>query len=78
MPVSGKELATLDFASLIGGPLNAVVEAQAKSALATVNFIKETSFDKDGNLINVDFKYNREGEEFSLTVPFLTLLPVHI
>lgn len=76
MPVSGKELATLDFANLIGGPLNAVVEAQAKSGLATVNFIKETSFDKDGNLINVDFKYSREGGDFSLTVPFLTLLPV--
>ncbi len=33
MPVSGKELATLDFANLIGGPLNAVVEAQANPCL---------------------------------------------
>jgi hypothetical protein len=81
MPVSGRELATLDFGNLIGGPLNAVVEAQAKSAITTANFIKEVAFDKEGKVVNVDFKYNRKNDdgkdqEFTLTVPFLTMIPI--
>jgi hypothetical protein len=81
MPVSGQELASLDFANLIGGPLNAVVEAQAKSAISTANFIKEVGFDKDGKVVNVDFTYNRRNEngseqEYTLSLPFLTMLPV--
>jgi hypothetical protein len=81
MPVSGRELASLDFANLIGGPLNAVVEAQAKSAITTANFIKEVAFDKQGKVVNVDFSYNRKNDngsdqQFTLTVPFLTMLPV--
>lgn len=81
MPVSGRELASLDFANLIGGPLNAVVEAQAKSAITTANFIKEVAFDKQGKVVNVDFAYNRKNDngsdqQFTLTVPFLTMLPV--
>jgi hypothetical protein len=81
MPVSGQELATLDFANLIGGPLNAIVEAQAKSAITTANFIKEVAFDKNGEIVNVNFKYNRKDnngrdQDFTLTVPFLTMLPI--
>ena len=81
MPVSGRELASLDFANLIGGPLNAVVEAQAKSAISTANFVKEVAFDKNGKIVNVDFNYNRKNDDgrdqnFTLTVPFLTMLPV--
>jgi hypothetical protein len=81
MPVSGQELATLDFANLIGGPLNAIVEAQAKSAITTANFIKEVGFDKKGEIVNVNFKYNRKDndgrdQDFNLTVPFLTMLPI--
>ena len=81
MPVSGRELASLDFANLIGGPLNAVVEAQAKSAITTANFIREVAFDSDGKVIDVNFTYNRKNDDgkdqqFTLTVPFLTMLPV--
>jgi len=81
MPVSGRELASLDFANLIGGPLNAVVEAQAKSAITTANFIKEVAFDSEGKVIDVTFTYNRKNDDgkdqqFTLTVPFLTMLPV--
>lgn len=77
----GKELATLDFANLIGGPLNAVVEAQAKAALTTVNFIKEVAFDKEGKARQVNFNYTRsDGDgktrEYNLSVPFLTMLPI--
>ncbi len=43
----GQELSSIDFAAMIGGPLNAVVEAQAKSAMTTVDFIKQVGFEKD-------------------------------
>ena len=81
MPVSGREIASLDFANLIGGPLDAIVRAQAKSAISTANFIKEVGFDADGKLINVDFTYTKKNErnknqEFTLTVPFLTMVPI--
>ncbi len=42
----GKELSSIDFASMIGGPLSAVVQAQAMAAGTTVNFIKEVGFKK--------------------------------
>ena len=81
MSVNGREIATLDFPNLIGGPLNAIVEAQAKSAITTANFIKEVAFDGEGRAVHVDFKYNRRGpdgrvQEAVLSVPFLTMLPV--
>ena len=82
MPANpGQELASLDFANLIGGPLNAIVDAQARSAIATANFVKQVGFDKDGNVINATFKYSRpnndgENEEFALTVPFIAMLPI--
>lgn len=81
MAVSGRELSSLDFGNLIGGPLNAIVESQAKSAITTANFIREVAFDKNGKVVNVDFSYekanaNGSKQEFKLTVPFLTMLPV--
>jgi len=77
----GKELASLDFANLIGGPLNAIVDAQARSAIATANFVQQVGFDKNGEVRNSTFRYskpneNGEQEEFSLTVPFIMMLPV--
>ncbi len=76
-----KELASLDFANLIGGPLNAIVDAQARSAIATANFVQEVGFDKDGQVKNSTFRYSKpnedgEQEEFALTVPFIMMLPV--
>lgn len=44
MATPGEELASLDFENLIGGPLIAVVHAQAQAAMATVNFIKQVGF----------------------------------
>ncbi len=81
MSVDGREIATLDFPNLIGGPLNAIVEAQAKSAITTANFIKEVAFDDEGRAVHVDFKYDRRGpdgrvQENTLSVPFLTMLPI--
>lgn len=70
MPNVGQELASIDFASMLGGPLVAVVNAQSQAALSTVNFIKSVGFepstvDADGHTvpgqpIYVDFKYPKE------------------
>jgi hypothetical protein len=46
MPTPGQELASIDFESMIGGPLVAVINAQAQAALSTVNFIKSVGFKK--------------------------------
>ena len=42
-----RELSSIDFAGMIGGPLVAVVNAQAKSAMTTVSFVKEVGFYPD-------------------------------
>lgn len=56
----GNEISTLDFKNIIGGPLIAVVEAQAMAALSTVNYIKSVGFDGDGKVVNVSFNYPKE------------------
>lgn len=72
MPTPGQELSSIDFESMIGGPLIAVINAQAQSAMATVNFIKEVGFKKPDTEENaggdtsteepiyVTFKYPKE------------------
>lgn len=79
MPNPGQELASIDFASMLGGPLMAVVEAQAKAALSSVNFIKSVGF-KAGTSedpeatdtsepIYVTFKYPKEVAPYQPAVP---------
>ena len=65
----GQELATLDFGSLIGGPLVAVITAQSMAARATADFIKTVGFDEDNKPIYVDFTYPKE------TVPYQPAQP---
>jgi hypothetical protein len=65
----GQELSNLNFASLIGGPLCAVVEAQTQAARATTDFIKSVGFDADGNPIYVAFKYPKEVAPYQPAVP---------
>lgn len=86
-PVPGKasanELAALDFKNLIGGPLNAVVEAQINSSQNTLNFIDGLKAD-DGTMQVTTFKYKKhvttngqaDAQDMELTVPLLTLLPI--
>lgn len=40
----GQELSAINFQSMIGGPLNAVIKAQAQSAQTSVDFIKSVGF----------------------------------
>jgi hypothetical protein len=72
MPTPGQELSSIDFESMIGGPLVAVINAQAQAAMSTVNFIKEVGFKKPSaeeaaggdtsteDPIYVSFKYPKE------------------
>lgn len=71
MPNPGQELASIDFASMLGGPLIAAVNAQAQAAMSAVNFIKEVGFKKiadeqdpaasqTGDPVYVTFKYPKE------------------
>ena len=56
----GKELSSLDFGNLIGGPLVAVVNAQILSAEATVDYIKSVGFDENNEPEYVTFNYPKE------------------
>jgi hypothetical protein len=64
------------------GPLTAVVEAQAKAALHTVEFISKVGFDNSSNLVTVDFYYNTVNAttgsriENVIQVPLLTIMPI--
>lgn len=81
MPSPGQELSSIDFESMIGGPLVAVINAQAQAAMSTVNFIKEVGFKKPAadqaagddtstsDPIYVSFSYPKELSPYVPAVP---------
>ncbi len=81
MPNPGQELSSIDFESMIGGPLVAVINAQAQAAMSTVNFIKEVGFKKPSTEedaggdttteepIYVTFKYPKELSAYQPATP---------
>lgn len=82
------ELNNIDFRKMIGGPLQACVDAQVASSLATVDFINSVGFatvDGKKELVMVDFSHNRkdvdaegkeENKQVSVRVPLLAMLPI--
>lgn len=84
------ELGSIDFATIIGGPLDACVTAQANASISTVSFINEVGFEgEDGSkkLRMAEFKYKKsvpDEENPSITkqvdteisVPFIALLNI--
>lgn len=44
MPNLGRELSSINFEAMLGGPLMAVVNAQAQAAMTSVDFIKQVGF----------------------------------
>jgi hypothetical protein len=56
----GQELASIDFESMIGGPLIAVVNAQAQASMSSVDFIQKVGFTEDKEPIYVSFKYPKQ------------------
>jgi hypothetical protein len=83
------ELNNIDFKKMIGGPLQAAVDAQVASSIATVNFINQVGFTEDSNgkkeLVMVDFTHSRKDvdtagnpvtKEVAVKVPLLAMLPI--
>ncbi|MDJ0580947.1 DUF2589 domain-containing protein [Crocosphaera sp.] len=73
--VATSALQGIPFSSLIGGPLQAAIDAQAQSANTTIDFIQKVGL-KDGKTIPVEFVYYADGREAKLIVPLLTILPI--
>jgi hypothetical protein len=85
----GQELSSIDFQSMIGGPLTAVIKAQAQSAQTSVDFIKSVGFNAidaptdPGKPTMVTFEYDKpiESKDSSgaITVtatPFKLTVPI--
>ena len=86
MASPGTELASLDFGNLIGGPLTAVITAQAMAAQSTAAFIKDVGFYQKGQEdsegvdigntpIYVDFKYPKEISPYQPAVLAVAAVP---
>ena len=74
-------LGAIPFASLIGGPLEACIQAQAKAAKTSWDFIQNVGLQTDPETgeqkaIHVTFQYNKNGELVSLVVPLLAIVPI--
>jgi len=77
------ELAAIPFGTLIGAPLTAAIEAQAKAALTTVEFIRTVGCkydpakpDETGEIVNVLFKVKLGDKDLDLQVPLLAIVPI--
>ena len=68
----------IPFSSMIGGPLNACIEAQAMAARTSWEFIKEVGLNTDEkgqkSAVMVAFSFNRGGRMVQLNVPLLTII----
>lgn len=83
-----RELNNINFAKMIGGPLQAAIEAQTASAMATIDFINQIGFKGEGadrELVMVDFDHKEVNvaedgtpveTERKLRVPLLAMLPI--
>jgi Protein of unknown function (DUF2589) len=79
--VATNALQAIPFSSLIGGPLDACIQAQAMAAKTSWEFIKQVglTIDPETNetkAINVTFEYNNNGQMTTLVVPLIILLPI--
>jgi len=80
----GNELGSLDFKQIIGGPMQAVIQAQALSSKTTVDFIHEVGFIEEGGgaqvVRTVSFYYskleNGTVTNYTLTLPFILMMPI--
>lgn len=74
------QLSSLPFGTLIGGPLNAAIEAQAKAAQTTTEFIQSVGFNEvNGQLepVYVEFIFqDSSGFVRRIKVPLLLIVPI--
>ncbi len=74
-------LQALPFSSLIGGPLQACIQAQSQAAMTTIEFIDAVGLYEDPvthekKTVTVEFQYQKAGETVKLVVPLLTIVPI--
>lgn len=79
--VATNALQAIPFASLIGGPLDASIKAQANAAKTSWEFIREVGLTVDPDTgekkaVNVTFQYNNNGQMTTLVVPLLVIVPI--
>jgi len=70
----------IPFDNIIGAPLSAAVDAQAKAAVSTVNFIESVGM-RNGKgdtkeAVYVVFSYVQNGRRANISVPLLTIVPI--
>lgn len=81
-----KQLGALPFGNIIGGPLVAAIEAQAKAARSSVEFIKSVAFKPGddgaptGDVQMINFSYMQKSDvtfkKATLEVPLLAIVPI--
>lgn len=71
-----QRLAAIPFGALIGGPMNAAIQAQTSAAHSTVDFVTSVGFDDKNKVRNITFIYGEGNDEQTLQVPLLTILPI--
>lgn len=77
--VATSALQGIPFSSLMGGPLNAAIDAQVNAAKSTVDFIQNVGLTgpaENRRPIQVEFIYYVDGRETKLMVPLLTIVPI--
>ncbi len=77
--VATSALQSIPFGSIIGGPLDAAIEAQAQAAQTSWNFIREVGLsgsDDNKRAVTVDFIYQSQGKLVRLVVPLLAIVPI--
>jgi hypothetical protein len=80
----GEEISTISLGSIIGGALNAIVEAQSQAANTTVQFIESVGFETKNGVktpVYVSFDYSQDISEGkkqkgTMQVPLLTMVPI--
>lgn len=79
--VATNALQAIPFGSIIGGPLNACIEAQAMAAQTTWKFIQEVGLNTnpetgEKSAVSVSFLFLQGGRMVQLNVPLLTIVPI--
>ena len=78
--VATNALQGIPFSAIIGGPLQAAIEAQSMAAQSTVNFIETVGFQPGPNgtpqIVQVTFSYQQGSQMMNLSVPLLAIVPI--
>ncbi len=84
MDVANKPIGTLQglpFDNLIGGPLNACIQAQNDAAMTSINFINNVCLNEDKetgekSAVYVSFSFIQNGRKVVINVPMIAIVPI--